>query len=217
MARRSVDTPASAGPEICGWVHMVVRMWIDPCSGDLQSRLRARLEELIASAGLNRSQAAYVVGCSPSRLGEYLTGRVVPSALVLICLEYTVEQASKRRWMRAADVVDAVADHADSDPIWAMRLLVQGRDQCLELSTQARRAIWASGAPSKRLTGPWKTMTYAVLREAAADGRPTPQWLVAPTPLRELWAPLPVRRDRPLHAGLARLGIEVNERELFTA
>lgn len=192
-------------------------MWIDTCPTDHRGRLKRRLDELIASAGLNRSQAAYAVGCSPSRLGEYLTGRVVPSALVLIGLEYTVEQASKRTWMRAADVVDAVAEHADSDPIWAMRLLVQGRDQCLELRTQTRHAIWASGAPSNRLTGPWKTMTYALLREAAADGRPIPQWLVAPTPLREPWAPLPVRRDRSLHAGLASLGIEVNERELFTA
>jgi hypothetical protein len=116
-----------------------------------------------------------------------------------------------------ADVVDAVGDHADTDPILAMRMLLQGRDQSLALSTPARQAIWATGSPSRRLTSPWKTLTYQVLRDSARDGRPIPRWLVAPTPLERPWAPLPVREDLPLHQGLAKLGVRVNERELLTA
>lgn len=180
-------------------------------------QLRARLRALIDAAGLNGSQAAFAMGRTPSRLGDYLAGRTVPSALVLLDLEEAAEQAARRTWMRAADVVDAVAEHADTDPIWAMRMLLQGRDQSLALSTPARQAIWATGAPSRRLTGPWKALTYQLLRDSAGDGRPIPRWLVAPTPLEQPWAPLPVREDRTLHRELAKLGVRVNERELLTA
>jgi hypothetical protein len=179
-------------------------------------QLRARLQALIDAADFNGTQAAYAIGRTPSRLGDYLAGRTVPSALVLLDLEEAAEQASKRSWMRAADVVDAVAEHADADPLWAMRMLLQGRDQSLALRTPARQAIWATGSPSRRLTGPWKTLTNQVLRYSARDGRPIPRWLVAPTALERPWAPLPVREDRPLHQGLAKLGVLVNERELLT-
>ena len=74
-------------------------------------QLRARLRALIDAAGLNGSQAAFAIGRTPSRLGDYLAGRTVPSALVLLDLEQAAEQASRRTWMRAADVVDAVAGH----------------------------------------------------------------------------------------------------------
>lgn len=180
-------------------------------------RLRRRLVVLIEAAGFNGSQAAYAIGCTPSRLGDYLAGRTIPSAMVLLDLEDAAEQAARRTWMRASDVIDAVATHGESDPTWAMRMLLQGRDQSLALSTPARRAIWATGSPRQPLTGPWKTLAYTVLRETARDGRPIPRWLAAPMPLREPWAPLPLRRGRPLDGGLAALGIEVNERELVTA
>lgn len=172
---------------------------------------------LIEAAGFNRSQAAYAVGCTPSRLGDYLAGRTTPSAMVLLDLEDAAEQAARRTWMRASDVVDAVAEHSEADPMWAMRMLLQGRDQSLALSTPARRAIWATGTPRLALTGPWKTLAYAMLRDTARDGRPIPRWLAAPMPLREPWAPLPLRRGRPLDEGLAQLGVEINERELVTA
>ncbi|GAA4391927.1 hypothetical protein GCM10023153_10400 [Ornithinibacter aureus] len=177
---------------------------------------RARLQSLIDAAGMTGTQAAFAIGRTPSRLGDYLAGRTVPSALVLLDLEEAAEQASKRTWMRAADVVDAVGDHADTDPILAMRMLLQGRDQSLALNTPARQAIWATGSPSRGLTGPWKTLTYQLLRDSACAGRPIPRWLVAPTPLERSWAPLPVREDRPLHQGLAKLGVLVNERDLLT-
>lgn len=172
---------------------------------------------LIESAGFNRSQAAYAIGCTPSRLGDYLAGRTIPSAMVLLDLEDAAEQAANRTWMRASDVIDAVATHCESDPMWAMRMLLQGRDQSLGLSTPVRRAIWATGAPRLPLTGPWKPLAYTILRETARDGRPIPQWLAAAMPLREPWAPLPLRAGRPLDDGLAKLGIEINERELVTA
>ena len=184
---------------------------------DSRDRLRRRLAALIEAAGFNQSQAAHAVGCTPSRLGDYLAGRTVPSALVLLDLEDAAEQAAHRTWMRASDVIDAVATHCDSDPVWAMRMLLQGRDQSFALSTPARRAIWATGSPRLPLTGPWKTLVHTILRASARDGRPIPQWLAAPMPLREPWAPLPLRRGRPLDEGLAKVGIEINERELVTA
>lgn len=182
-----------------------------------RDRLRERLAALIQAAGFNQNQAAHAIGCTPSRLGDYLAGRTIPSALVLLDLENAAEQAESRTWMRAADVIDAVATHSELDPMWAMRMLLQGRDQSLALSTPARRAIWATGSPRRPLTGPWKTLAYTVLRETARDGRPIPKWLAAPMPLRETWAPLPLRPGRPLDEGLAKLGIEINERELVTA
>lgn len=182
-----------------------------------RDRLSQRLMALIGAAGFNLSQAAHAIGCTPSRLGDYLAGRTIPSALVLLDLEEAAEQAKNRTWMRAADVIDAVSAYSDSDPVWAMRILLQGRDQSLALSTTTRRAIWATGYPRHPLTGPWKTLAYTVLRETARDGRPIPKWLAAPMPLRETWAPLPLRPGRPLDQDLARLGIEINERELVTA
>lgn len=184
---------------------------------DSRDRLRQRLRALMQDAGFNQSQAAHAVGCTPSRLGDYLAGRTIPSALVLLDLEDAAEQAESRTWMRAADVIDAVAAYSDSDPMWAMRMLLQGRDQSLALSTPARRAIWATGSPRRPLTGPWKTLTHTVLRESARDGRPIPKWLAAPMPLSETWAPLPVKQGRPLDQNLSKLGIEINERELVTA
>jgi hypothetical protein len=180
-------------------------------------QLRARLRALIDAADLNGTQAAFAIGRTQSRLGDYLAGRTVPSALVLLDLEEAAEQASRRTWMRAADVVGAVAEQAATDPVLAMRMLLQGRDQSLALSTPTRQAIWATGSPSRRLIGPWKTLAYQLLRDSARDGRPIPRWLVAPTPLERPWAPLPVREDRPLHQGLAKVGVLVNERELLTA
>ena len=182
-----------------------------------RDRLRQRLLALIDAAGFNRSQAAHAVGCTPSRLGDYLAGRTIPSAMVLLDLENAAEQAENRTWMRAADVIDAVATHSESDPMWALRMLLQGRDQSLALSTPARRAIWATGSPRRPLTGPWKTLAYTVLRGTARNGRPIPKWLAAPMPLREPWAPLPLRKGGPLDEDLARLGIEINKRELVTA
>ncbi|MGL4177060.1 MAG: hypothetical protein ACRCSN_13375 [Dermatophilaceae bacterium] len=180
-------------------------------------RLCSRLAALLATAELNNRQAAYAVGCTPTRMGDYLAGRVVPSALVLLTLEDAATQAAGRQWMRAADVVDAVAEHADTDPVWAMRALLQGRDQSRALSTLVRRAIWCTGHPRRPLPGPWKALAHTVLRDSADDGRPLPRWLTAPTALRESWAPLPVRAGRSLDERLARLGIEVDRRELTTA
>lgn len=71
-------------------------------------RLRKRLTALIEAAGFNRSQAAHAIGCTPSRLGDYLAGRTTPSAMVLLDLEDAAEQAANRSWMRASDVIDAV-------------------------------------------------------------------------------------------------------------
>lgn len=179
-------------------------------------QLRRRMRTLIQASDFNGTQAAHAIGRTPSRLADYLAGRTVPSALVLLDLEDAADQAAKRTWMRAADVVDAVAENAD-DPILAMRMLLQGRDQSRGLSTPIREAIWATGSPRRRLSGPWKALTYETLRASAVGGRPLPRWLVAPTPLVKPWAPLPIREDRPLDAGLAKIGIRVNERELMTA
>jgi transcriptional regulator with XRE-family HTH domain len=199
-----------------GQTHIPIFGYTVACMSS-RDRLRVRLAALIEAAGFNQSQAAHAVGCTPSRLGDYLAGRTVPSALVLLDLEDAAEQAAHRTWMRASDVIDAVATHCDSDPVWAMRMLLQGRDQSLALSTPARRAIWATGSPRLALTGPWKTLAHTILRETARDGRPIPQWLAAPMPLREPWAPLPLRRGLALDEGLAKVGIEINERELVTA
>lgn len=179
-------------------------------------QLSERLCALLDAAGFNQRQAAYAIGRTPSRLGDYLEGRTIPSALVLMDLEEAAEQASRRQWMRAADVVDAVAEHAADDPTLAIRLLLQGRDQSRGLKTPVRQAIWATGSPQRKLPAPWKTLTHAVLRDTATDGRPVPRWLTKPKPLSEQWAPLPVRANRPVDESLANLGITINTRELVT-
>lgn len=83
-----------------------------------------------------------------------------------------------------------MAEHADTDPIAALTLRLQGRDQSLTLSSAARRAIWATGSAARRLTGPWKVLTYVTLRDSTHthQGRPIPRWLAETTHLARLLA-----------------------------
>ena len=51
-----------------------------------------RVQELIAESGLGRKEFAERVGTSTSRLSTYATGRVVPSAAMLLRMEQLAER-----------------------------------------------------------------------------------------------------------------------------
>jgi hypothetical protein len=52
-----------------------------------RAAVASRVRELIATSGLNAGQFALRAGTSPSRLSTYATGRVVPSAALMLRLE----------------------------------------------------------------------------------------------------------------------------------
>lgn len=52
-----------------------------------------RLQTFLSRSGLSRAEFAARLGTSPSRLSTYLTGRVVPSALVLVRAEELADRA----------------------------------------------------------------------------------------------------------------------------
>jgi len=52
----------------------------------------ARVKELICASGLERAEFAQRIGTSTSRLSTYTTGRVVPSASMLLRMEQLAER-----------------------------------------------------------------------------------------------------------------------------
>lgn len=51
----------------------------------------AEVETLIRSSGLSRAEFASNIGTSPSRLSTYATGKVTPSAALILRMRYFVE------------------------------------------------------------------------------------------------------------------------------
>ena len=61
-----------------------------------------------------------------------------------------------------------------------------------------------------------KTLAHTVLRESARDGRPIPSGSLLHAAERTL-GPVASETGTTMNEGLAKLGIEINERELVTA
>ena len=64
----------------------IERSRIDADSSD-RAEVAARVREAVAGSGLTNSQFARLVGTSASRLSTYLSGRVTPSAAMLLRIE----------------------------------------------------------------------------------------------------------------------------------
>ncbi|GAB4173813.1 MAG: hypothetical protein Kow0020_09190 [Wenzhouxiangellaceae bacterium] len=61
-----------------------------------------RVRRLIEASGLTRAEFAARIGTSPSRLSTYATGKVVPSAAMLVRMEQLVSDSTPRQHAREA-------------------------------------------------------------------------------------------------------------------
>lgn len=59
-----------------------------------RAEVAARMRALVAASGLTHAEFARRVGTSASRFSTYLTGKVTPSAAMLVRVERTAETAS---------------------------------------------------------------------------------------------------------------------------
>lgn len=62
-----------------------------------RATVASEVRQLIERSGLSRTDFASRIGTSPSRLSTYATGKVVPSAALLVRMRSVAEAASKER------------------------------------------------------------------------------------------------------------------------
>ncbi len=60
-----------------------------------RDEVAAMVRRLVENSGLNQCEFAERVGTSPSRLSTYLTGKVTPSAALMLRMQRLVESASR--------------------------------------------------------------------------------------------------------------------------
>jgi Helix-turn-helix domain len=66
-----------------------------------RAEVRRRLQELVETSGLTAAQFAQRIGTSASRMSTYLSGKVVPSAALLVRCEAVSQRAAGRLASRA--------------------------------------------------------------------------------------------------------------------
>lgn len=192
------------------------------------------LTEALAGSGLSQGSFAAALGTSQPRLSTYMTGRVMPSAALLIRaqrLSDALQKLHRLHLWSAVDTASAVrqALSGDSRPSTAevereaLRALLQGRDHLrlilakypnLTLAWQARPR------PTGRLE--WDALLGAVTaHEFEQYDRPEPSWSQQ-TRLAESWvypsallSSTEVQARTP--AWLANRNVHVAERDLATA
>lgn len=67
----------------------------DDVNADARAEVRRRLQVLLANSGLTAAQFAQRVGTSASRMSTYLSGKVVPSAALLVRCEAVSKRAAE--------------------------------------------------------------------------------------------------------------------------
>lgn len=128
-----------------------------------------------------------------------------------------------RRWSTAADAAESARRALeDGDEDFALRLIIQARDDLLRLSDPASIEAWAE-EPGSTGDRRFDTLLAAVAaRTLRALGTPVPAWAEDVEPLDEPWYPaelpsLRARADREAPDDLRRLGLMLTENDLTTA
>lgn len=84
-------------------VAKVMERLIDKARHDAETAERAavatEVRQLIEQSGLSRSEFASRIGTSPSRLSTYATGKVIPSAALVIRMRSVAEEIPKQQWL----------------------------------------------------------------------------------------------------------------------
>jgi len=179
-----------------------------------RARAHRELRSLLAEAlreGMSQRQVAQETGRTQAEVNRL--ARESPARTT---------DGQRRRWMTARDAREAaVRELRNGDEDFAMRLILQARDDLRRLTEPDDIQEWATTPlpiPDPRFDA---LLGAIAARGLAEHGLPAPAW-TRTQPLPEPWYParLPSQRaraDREAPDDLRRLGIMLTENDLITA
>lgn len=204
--------------------------------GDLEDQQLVidALTAALAGSGMSQASFAAALGTSQPRLSTYVTGRVMPSAALLVRaqrLSDALQRLGRLHLWSGVDTAGAVRNvlaagsrpHAPRPEREALRTLLQGRDHLrLVLAEYPDLALAWHARPRPVGRPGWDAFLAAVTaHEFEQSDRSTPSWSQQPR-LAEPWvypsallSPAEVLARTP--AWLADRDVHVAERDLTTA
>lgn len=143
----------------------------------------AGLRSALAGSGLSQARFARAVGTSASRFSTYLSGLTMPSAILylrVLRLGEGLREAGKGSWLTPITAVRGIRlALADADSAWALKLILQCRDQLrwvLGDGDHRLRAAWEAD-PGSTGAVDWDRLLAAVVgHEFEARQLPPPAW-----------------------------------------
>jgi len=198
---------------------------------DAVRAVTAGLHAALVESGLTQAEFATALGTSGSRFSAYRTGRTVPSAaFYLRALRFARALKSARAlgWMTPQSTAREVRSALrQGDEVWAMKMILQGRDHLRELlrSDDPLGSVWGA-APGSTGDHRWDALLAALVEwEFDEAGRVPPGW--AGDAHRRLgadqeWVLPSLLLDEPgiraaTPARLAQHGVYAAQRDLVTA
>lgn len=192
---------------------------------DTQAVVR-RLDAAVAASGLSMRQFAHALGTSPSRFSSYRTGKVAPSAALLLRAERIAKALREARRDSVPTAIDALRSirraAARGDDDWTYALALQARDRLRDLLRHRESLAGAWEAQPPPSAGDrWRTLLAAFVNHEFIDaGQPAPAWTTAPKLDTEWVLDTPrlstkeIKRQTP--AWLAERNIFIAEKDLVT-
>lgn len=189
------------------------------------------LRVALVNSGLTQAEFATALGTSASRFSAYRAGKTMPSAAFYLRasrLAESLKTARKRGWMTPQSATREIHRALrKGDDLWALKMILQGRDHLREL-LRANDNASSAWAAAPRTTGDrkWDALLAALTeREFDEAGREPPSWANADDKRlgeRDEWVLASLLlNDEEVRAAtptwLAEHGIFAAERDLVTA
>ena len=189
------------------------------------------LDQALADSGLTQAEFAAALGTSASRFSAYRAGKTVPSAafyLRTLRLAASLKAARDRGWMTPQSAAREIHRALRTgDEIWALKMMLQGRDHLRELLRESDDASNAwTAAPRTTGDRKWDALLAALTaREFEAADREPPRWTEADDRRlgdQDEWVlPSLLHDEAEIRAAtpdwLAEHGVYAAERDLVTA
>lgn len=188
------------------------------------------LRSALVSSGLSQARFARALGTSASRLSTYLTGGTVPSAswyLRALRVGRARELARRHSWLTPIDAAGAIRSAlAENDAVWALRLVLQCRDDLRAAlddhgDWEDVGGAWEA-APPEISVAEWDRLLAAVIGfEFETRGLALPAWTKLPDLGQGSVFGSPFFTDQEVRAltppWLAERGLFIAARDLVTA
>ncbi len=140
------------------------------------------LTQALADSGLTQAEFASALGTSGSRFSPYRAGKTMPTAafyLRALRIAASLKAARERGWMTPQSTAREIRRALErSDHIWALKMILQGRDHLRELLREngAASSAWLA-APASTGSRKWDALLAALAdHEFEAVHRAPPRW-----------------------------------------
>ncbi len=160
---------------------------------DMQA-VMAALGDAQQRSGLTQTEFARAIGTSGSRYSTYRSGRVSPSATLLMRAIRIADLLAASRAAHLPTAPDAArsvrqALHGERSD-WALSLILGVRDRILCDARSRPQALTAWSLPASTGDARWDRLLAAVIRHAHREaGQPPPEWTAMPA-LESAWTPV---------------------------